>query len=320
MKMKQIKNKKIVVTGGAGFIGSNITRAIMDNNEVTIIDDLSTGRYENVKDILEKIRFVKKTINNIRVLKKEFKNTDFVIHQAAIPSVPRSVDKPIESNHANITGTLNVLNEARNAGVKRVVYAASSSAYGNQPKLPKKEDMKMDPLSPYAIGKLTGEYYCKVFHEVYGLETIGLRYFNVFGPRQDPASHYSAVIPLFIKAIINNKRPTVFGDGLQSRDFTFIENNVQANILACLTKEKKALGQTMNLACGERISLLGLIKLINKIEGKNIKPKFAPERKGDVKHSLADISMVKRLLGYKPHLSFEEGLKRTIKWYKEGNE
>lgn len=318
--MKTIKNKKVIVTGGAGFIGSNITRALMDENEVVVIDDLSTGRYVNIKDIARKIRFVKKSINNTRVLRKELKNTDYVIHQAAIPSVQRSVEDPIGSNHANIDGTLNLLNESAKAGVKRVVYAASSSCYGNQPKLPKKEGMVMDPLSPYAIGKLTGEYYCKVFNEIYGLETVGLRYFNVFGPRQDPTSHYSAVIPLFIKAIINNKQPTIFGDGLQSRDFTFIDNNVQANILGCLTKEKRAFGQTMNIACGERISLINLIKMINKIEGKNIKPKFSPERKGDVKHSLASISMAKNLIEYSPIVSFEEGLKRTIEWYKAGNE
>jgi len=315
--MKVLKNKKIIITGGAGFVGCNIVKALCNENDVTVIDDLSTGKIANLHDVRNKIKFLRNSITDLKLLKKEFKDCDYVLHQAAIPSVQRSVENPFATNKANIDGTLNVLLAAMDSNVKRIVYAASSSSYGNQPKLPKKEDMKMEPESPYAISKLCGEYYLKVFYEIYGIKTIGLRYFNVFGPHQDPNSHYSAVIPLFIKAVVNNKKPIIYGDGLQSRDFSYVENNIHANVLACLTKNKKAFGQIVNIACGERINLLGLLKLINKIQGKNIKSRFAKQRAGDVKHSLADISLAKKLIGYKPVVKLPEGIKKTISWYKE---
>jgi UDP-glucose 4-epimerase len=320
MDFKELKNKKVVVTGGAGFIGSNLARKLLElGAKVTVIDNLLTGRLTNIKEILHKIRYVRKSINDLNMLKKEFKNAYCIFHQAAIPSVQRSVEDPLETNKANIDGTLCVLMAAKEANARRVVYAASSSSYGNQPKLPKHEDMVMDPRSPYAIQKLTGEYYCNVFYEIFGVETVGLKYFNVFGPYQDPNSMYSAVIPLFIKCILKNKQPIIFGDGLQSRDFSYVDNVVHANLLAATTKNKKAFGMTMNIACGKRINLLQMLKLINKIKGKNIRPKFAAERKGDVKHSLADISLAKKLIGYKPIISFEQGIKKTIVWYKNSS-
>ncbi|MBW2995311.1 NAD-dependent epimerase/dehydratase family protein, partial [Candidatus Woesearchaeota archaeon] len=309
--MKTIKNKKIIITGGAGFIGCNLARELCNDNEVSVIDDLSTGKIANLHDVRNKIKFLRNSVTDLKLLKKEFKNCDYVLHQAAIPSVEMSINDPVKINRNNIDGTLNVLLAARDAGVKRVVYAASCAAYGNLPDLPKKEDMPVDPESPYAISKLCGEYYLKTFHDIYGLKSIGLRYFNVFGPYQDPNSHYSAVIPLFIKAVLKNKSPTIFGDGLQSRDFSYIDNNIHANILACLAKNKKAFGQTVNIACGERINLLQLLKLINKIEGKNIKPKFAKPRPGDVKHSLADISLAKKLIGYNQIVRVPKGIKKT---------
>ncbi len=320
MKFQELKKKKVVVTGGAGFIGGNITRKLLElGAKVTVIDNLSTGRISNLKDILPKIRFVKKSITDLNMLKKEFKNAYCIFHEAAIPSVQRSVEAPIETNKANIDGTLNVLMAAKDAGARRVVYAASSSSYGNQPKLPKVESMMMDPMSPYAIQKLTGEYYCKVFYEIFGVETIALKYFNVFGPRQDPNSMYSAVIPLFVKCVLNDKQPTIFGDGLQSRDFSHVDNVVEANLLAATTRNKNAFGKTINIACGERINLIQMLKLINKLEGKKIKPKFTEDRKGDVKHSLADISLAKKLIGYKPVVNFERGIRKTIEWYKNSN-
>jgi len=320
MKFQELKNKKVVVTGGAGFIGSNITRKLLElGAKVTVIDNLSTGRISNLKDILPKIRFVKKSVTDLNVLKTEFKNAYCIFHQAAIPSVQRSVEAPIETNNSNINGTLCVLMAAKDVGARRVVYAASSSSYGNQPKLPKVESMMMDPMSPYAIQKLTGEYYCKVFYEIFGVETIALKYFNVFGPHQDPNSMYSAVIPLFAKCVLKNKQPIIFGDGLQSRDFSHVDNIIEANLLAATTRNKNAFGKTVNIACGERINLIQMLKLINKLEGKNIKPKFEEDRKGDVKHSLADISLAKKLIGYKPVVNFEQGIRKTIEWYKNSN-
>jgi UDP-glucose 4-epimerase len=317
MKFKELKNKKVVVTGGAGFIGSNIARKLLElGAKVTVIDNLSTGRISNIKDILPKIRFVKKSITDINLLKKELKNAYCIFHEAAIPSVQRSVEDPVKTNDSNINGTLCVLMAAKEAGARRVVYAASSSSYGNQPKLPKVESMRMDPMSPYAIQKLTGEYYCKVFYEIFGVETIALKYFNVFGPRQDPNSMYSAVIPLFVKSVLKNKQPTIFGDGLQSRDFSHVDNVVEANLLAATTKNKNAFGKTVNIACGERINLIQMLRLINKLEGKNVKPKFAEDRKGDVKHSLADIKLAKKLIDYNPVVNFEQGIRKTIEWYK----
>lgn len=309
-----IKGKRFAVTGGAGFIGSNIVIELVKNdNEVVVIDNLLTGNFNNLFGVMDQIRFVEGDIQDLDLLKREFIDIDYVLHQAALPSVPRSVDDPIASNQNNVDGTLNVLVAARDEGVKRVVYASSSSAYGNSPSLPKKEDMKPDPLSPYAITKLVGEQYCKVFYELYGLETVSLRYFNVFGPHQDPNSHYAAVIPKFITAMLNDESPVIFGDGEQSRDFTYIQNNVDANLLAC--EVAGAAGKMFNIACGERISLNELVAMLKKILGKKIEPVYKEPRPGDVKHSLADITLAREILGYKPRYGFEDGLKKTVEWF-----
>ncbi|RMF06657.1 SDR family oxidoreductase [Candidatus Woesearchaeota archaeon] len=315
MRKPTLKGKKIIITGGAGFIGSNLARELCKDNKVTVIDNFSTGRKENLKGIESKIRIVKGSITNLKLLRREFKGADYVLHQAALCSVPRSVKEPEKTNRVNVEGTLKVLLAARDSGVKRVVYAASSSAYGNTPTLPKHEGMKPEPLSPYAVSKLAGEHYMRAFYEVYGLETISLRYFNIFGPHQDPNSQYSAVIPLFIKALLRGKKPTIYGDGKQSRDFTYVENVVNANILAC--KARKTKGEVVNIACGERITLLELVRELNRELGTSIKPAFGPERAGDVKHSLADITLAKKLIGYEPVVKVKEGLKRTIEFYKK---
>lgn len=301
----------VLITGGAGFIGSNLAEALVrEGLKVRVIDNLATGSIKNVKDFKDKIEFINGDITDLKLLKNIMKGVDFVLHHAAIPSVQRSLEDPIGTNRANIEGTLKVLCAAKNSNVKRVVYASSSSVYGDSPTLPKKEDMPNNPLSPYACTKMTGELYCRQFSELYGLDTISLRYFNIFGPRQNPDSQYSAVIPIFIKKMLNNKRPVIFGDGTQSRDFTFVENVIKANILAM--KAKRCCGEIVNVACGERIDLNKLVEKLNNLLGKKITPDFAEPRAGDVKHSLADISKAKRLLGYKPTVSFEDGLKKTI--------
>jgi len=307
---------KYLVTGGAGFIGSNISKALVeDGHEVTILDNLATGKKENLSAIMKKVRFIEGDIRDINTVSKAVKGIEFVLHQGALPSVQRSVKDPSSSNEANVQGTMNILIASRDSGVKRVVYAASSSAYGDTPTLPKIENMKEMPLSPYAVSKLTGELYCRVFSRIFGLETICLRYFNVFGPNQDPTSQYSAVIPRFITAFLRNEAPTIYGDGRQSRDFTFVENVVSANILASKAKSKEAIGRTMNIACGEAFSLNDIIKMLNEIAGTNIKPKYDKARLGDVKHSLADINLAGKLIGYKPKVRFKEGLRRTFGWY-----
>ena len=311
-----ISGKRLVVTGGAGFIGSNIVdRLVAEDNEVVVIDNLLTSKANNLKDVMSRIKFVNGDIQDLDLLAREFEGIDYVLHQAALASVPRSIENPIASNQNNIDGTLNVLVAARDAGVKRVVYAASSSAYGNTPTLPKHEGMASDPLSPYAITKLVGEQYCKVFYEIYGLETVSLRYFNVFGPRQDPNSHYAAVIPKFITAMLNDERPVIFGDGEQSRDFTYVQNNVDANLLACTAPN--AAGKMFNIACGERITLNQLVEVLNDILGKDIEPLYEEERAGDVKHSLADITLARDVLGYEPEYGFREGLVKTVEWFKQ---
>jgi len=307
---------KFLVTGGAGFIGSNIVKALLDNGDtVRVMDNLATGRLQNIEPFLGQIDFQEADLTNPTDCRKAADGVDYILHQGAIPSVPRSVTDPLKTNNANITGTLNLLLAARDAKVKRVVYAGSSSAYGDSPVMPKTEIMEPCPKSPYAIQKLTGELYCRNFSKLYGLETVVLRYFNVFGPYQDPNSVYSAVIPLFIKAILKNTPPTIFGDGLTSRDFTYVANNVQANILACAAPQSVS-GEVINIACGYEISLNQLAEKINKLLAKNIKPVYAPERAGDVKHSLADISKAEKLLGYKPLVSFDAGLAKTIEFYK----
>jgi len=302
-----------LVTGGAGFIGSNLVRGLLkEGKAVRVIDNLITGNISNLEDILDQIEFIEGDIRDLSIIQKASENIRYIFHQAAIPSVPRSVERPIDSNQSNIDGTLNVLLAARDKGVKRVIYAGSSSVYGDTPELPKKEDMKPHPLSPYAVTKLTGEYYCKVFSDVYGLETVTIRYFNVFGPRQNPESQYAAVIPKFIGAFLKGESPIVFGDGEQTRDFTFVDNVVYANILC--SKAKKTAGEVINIATSSRISLNELISILKKITGRNIDPVYTNPREGDIKHSLADITQAKNLIGYKPIVSLEQGLIKTVQW------
>lgn len=305
-----------LVTGGAGFIGSNIVSRLVqeEGNRVKVLDNFSTGKLENIAKFLDKIELIKGDVTNFNVVKEAVKDVDYCFHQAALPSVERSINDPIASNEVNITGTLNVLRAAKEVGVKRVIYASSSAIYGDTPVLPKREDMKPSPLSPYALTKLTGEEYCRLFYSIYGLETVSLRYFNVFGPNQDPTSTYAAVIPKFITAMILGKEVTIYGDGGQSRDFTFVENVVEANILA--TKVTNGLGQTFNIACGQRVTINELAKNIAKMLNVDVKPVHLEPRPGDVRHSLADISNAQHFLGYEPKIGFEEGLRITIEWYK----
>ncbi|MCE5214802.1 MAG: SDR family oxidoreductase [Methanobacterium sp.] len=305
-----MKNKRVVVTGGLGFIGSHIVEKLHVDNEIVVVDDESTGNIKNIEHLdIENIDVVFDSITKTD-LNTIFENTDYVIHQAALPSVPRSVKDPLSSNHVNVTGTLKVLIAARDCNVKKVVWASSSSAYGDTPTLPKVEDMPVNPKSPYAITKVTGEFYSKTFSELYDLPTVSLRYFNVFGPRQNPKSQYAAVIPKFISAIIKDQNPVVFGDGTQSRDFTFVSNVVNANILAC----ESSMNGVYNVACGKRITINQLIELINEILGKNISPQYTSPRPGDVKHSLADISKISNS-GYKCEYNLREGLEKTISYF-----
>ncbi len=309
-----------LITGGAGFIGSNIAHRLVEQGQfVRVIDNFSTGKRENLADILDKIDLIEGDIRYLNTVTQAMSGIDYVIHQAALPSVPRSIETPIESNDVNINGTLNILYAAKEAKVKRLVYAASSSAYGDTPTLPKVETMKPNPLSPYAVNKLTAEMYCSVFTRVYGLETIALRYFNIFGPRQDPNSYYSAVIPKFIKALLQDKAPTIFGDGEQSRDFTYIENVINANLLACKAPAEAA-GNVVNIACGERITLNELAEELNKLLGKTISPKHGDPRPGDIKHSLADVGLANKLIGYTPAVKIPEGLKKTVEWFTENKQ
>ncbi|MCW7070855.1 MAG: SDR family oxidoreductase [Methanophagales archaeon] len=307
---------KAVVTGGAGFIGSNLAEELAkakekeqeqeQENEVVVVDNLSTGRRENLQNLknLKKCLFVEGSVTDLDLLRGVFKGCDFVFHQAAIPSVPRSVKDPLATNNVNTNGTLNVLVAARDCGVKKVVFASSSSVYGDTPELPKREEMTPNPLSPYAVTKLVGEYYCKVFEEVYGLKTVSLRYFNVYGPRQDPHSDYAAVVPKFVKSVSENKPPVIFGDGEQTRDFTFVKDVVRANLLAA----KSGATGVFNIASGRRVSINELAEKIIKIQGKELEPVHSEPREGDVKHSLGDISRAQRGFGFEPRYSLEEGL------------
>lgn len=309
-----MNNCKVIVTGGLGFIGSNLVEKLIQHNEVTIIDDQSTGKIENIQEIdQDNLTLIKGSITDLN-LTQIFKDHDYVLHQAALPSVPRSISDPKSSNEANITGTLNVLIAAKDSGIKKVVCASSSSVYGDTPTLPKSENMPVNPLSPYAITKMTAEFYCNVFQEIYGLQTVSLRYFNVFGPKQDPNSQYAAVIPNFISAIKNNKPPVIYGDGEQSRDFSYVKHVVDANMLAC---ESDKTG-VYNIACGRRITVNQLVEMINEIMGKNIEPVYSESRPGDIKHSLADISKAKAF-GYEPKSDFMKELKETIKWFNNGD-
>ena len=310
-----MKGKKVVVTGGSGFIGSNLTQELSKENQVTVVDNLSTGYLENIQNLINSgdIIFVEGSITDMDLLQKLFEDVDYIFHQAAIPSVPRSVKDPISSNYTNVNGTLNVLVAARDNNVKKLVYASSSSAYGDTPVLPKSEDMKPCPLSPYAISKLTAEYYCQVFSDVYNLATASLRYFNVFGPRQDPSSEYAAVIPKFIGSILNDKSPIVYGDGEQTRDFTFVDDVVNANILAA---ESMSTG-VFNIAGGKRISINDLAGLIMELLDKDLDITHIEPQPGDIKHSLADISKAREQMKYMPKFNVKDGLKETIKWFQQ---
>jgi UDP-glucose 4-epimerase len=308
---------KYLVTGAAGFIGSSLVRALLDRgDEVRGIDNLSTGRRENLTDVLKQMDFRLVDILDLNALKQACEGIDYVFHEAAIPSVPKSVLDPLGSNLANADGTLNVLVAARDAKVKRVVYAASSSAYGDTPTLPKHEGMNPDPISPYAVAKLTGEYYLTSFYRCYGLETVSLRYFNIFGPRQDPSSPYSGVLAKFSLQMLRGEQPTIFGDGEQSRDFNYIDNAVSANLLACSAPAAECSGRVFNVATGQRATLNETFELLKTLTGYSGKIKYESERSGDIKHSLADITLAQKHLGYKPLVTFEEGLRRTVEWYK----
>jgi nucleoside-diphosphate-sugar epimerase len=303
-----------VVTGGAGFIGSHIVEELVRRGETTkVVDDFSSGKRENLAGFKDHVEIIEADISNVRSLPELLRGADYVIHHAAIPSVPKSVMDPLKTHHANVNATLTLLVACRDAGVKRVVYASSSALYGDSPDLPKQESMLPSPQSPYGAQKLFSEIYCQVFTKSYGLETVSLRYFNVFGPRQDSTSQYSGVLALFIPAVLQNRRPTIYGDGLQSRDFVYVQNVVEANLLACTAPG--AAGKAFNIACGDRITLNSMLQQINTITGKNISPIYAEPRAGDIKHSQADISYARKHLGYEPRLSFHEGLERTIEWY-----
>ena len=308
--MEDFSNKITVVTGGAGFIGSHIVDALLARGgSVRVIDDLSTGKMENIAHILDRIEFVKDTILNTEVLAKVFAGADCIFHQAAIPSVPKSIRDPLSSHNANATGSLNVLLAARDAKVRRVICAASSSYYGDTPTLPKDETMPPNPLSPYALQKYVEEKYATMFYKLYGLETVALRYFNIYGPRQDPHSEYSAVIPLFIKKMKAGQSPNINGDGTASRGFTFIDDTVAANLLA--SQAPGIAGEIFNISGTGQTSINELVSKINAMLGASIEPSYGPERQGDIKHSYADISKAQRMLGWKPAVSFEEGLKLT---------
>ncbi len=303
-----------LVTGGAGFIGSHMAEELVRRgHKVRVADSLITGRRENLAH-LPQVEFLKGDLADLEMARRAVQGVDYVLHQAAIPSVPRSVEDPITSNRANIDASLNVLVAARDAKVRRVVYAGSSSAYGDTPTLPKVETMPTAPLSPYALQKLVAEQYCQMFTHLYGLETVTIRYFNVFGPRQDPSSAYSGVISLFISALCENRRPTIYGDGEQTRDFTYVANVVDGVLRAC--EAPKASGEVINVATGGRISLNHLFQTVRQLLNGNVEPMYGPPRAGDVRDSQADIDKARRLLGYEPSVTFEQGLENTVAWYK----
>ena len=309
-----MSDTKFLVTGGAGFIGSNIVEELLKRGHfVRVLDNFATGKRENLKEFEKDIEFLEGDIRSYHIVRQAVKDIEVILHQAALPSVPRSINDPITTNEVNVMGTLNILDAAKDVGVRRIVYASSSSVYGDNPELPKREDMFPNPLSPYAVSKLAGEKYCNVFSRLYGVETVTLRYFNVFGPKQDPNSQYSAVIPKFIEAIKADKQPIIYGDGTQSRDFTFVANVVEANILAA-TKDIGS-GLVMNCACHGQITLNELVRQINNLLGKNIETIYAKSREGDIKHSFADISLIKEKLNFIPNISFALGLKKTIEFF-----
>jgi UDP-N-acetylglucosamine/UDP-N-acetylgalactosamine 4-epimerase len=314
--------KRVLVTGGAGFIGSNLVEALLKDERVSfvrVLDNLSTGFLKNIEPYMSdpRFEFMEGDIRDFDTCKKAVEGIDAITHQAALGSVPRSINDPLTTNDVNITGALNIFTAAKEAGIKRVVYAASSSTYGDHPGLPKVEDKIGNPLSPYAVTKYVNELYARVYASLYQMEFVGLRYFNIFGPRQNPNGPYAAVIPLFAEALINQQPPKINGDGSHSRDFTFVANAVQANILSLFTDKSEAVNQVYNIACGEQTSLLELFNGLNNEAKTSLQPVFGPERLGDVKHSLADISKAKQLLGYNPLVSVGEGLKVTFGWYKK---
>lgn len=306
-----------LVTGIAGFIGSTLARALLERgDQVRGIDNFATGKPENLAEIRDRMEFIQADLNDEQAAARACRGVDFVLHQAAIPSVPRSVANPVESNLANVDGSLRLLIAARDAKVKRVVYASSSSVYGDTPTLPKREDMVPNPISPYAVTKLAAEHYMGAFYRSYGLETVAIRYFNVFGPRQDPTSQYSGVLAKFIPAMLRGEQPTIYGDGEQSRDFTFVQNVVAGNLLACSAPKDQVAGRAFNVATGNRVTLNYVYSVLQKLTGFDRPPRYGPERVGDIKHSLADISLAERSLGYKTSVGFEEGLKLTVDWYR----
>ena len=308
--------RTFLVTGGAGFIGSHIAEALVRRHDkVRVLDNLSTGHLSNLDPIRDQVELIEGDLLDTETVERAVDGVDCIFHEAALPSVPRSVKNPLATNAACVTGTVTLLDAARRAGVRRLVYAASSSAYGNLPYSSKREDDLPGPLSPYAVAKLAGEQYCRAFAATYKFETVAIRYFNVFGPRQDPNSPYSAVIPKFITAILTGTQPTIFGDGLQSRDFTYVENVVHGNLLAADAQD--VAGRVFNVACGGNITLLDLLESLNKLLGTNVEPIFEKPRTGDVRQSLADISLARRLLDYEPQVSLHEGLARSIEYYKQ---
>lgn len=305
-----------LVTGGAGFIGSNLTETLVDGGaNVRVLDDFSTGRRENLARVEERIQLVEGSVTERAICEEACRDVDYVLHEAAVPSVQRSVADPLTTHEADATGTLNMLLAARDAGVRRFVYAGSSSAYGDTPELPKTESMATNPRSPYAAAKLLGEHYTRIFSDIYDLETVVLRYFNIFGPRQDPASQYSAVIPIFITHALEERRPTINGDGGQTRDFTYIANAVQANLLACTAEADAVSGKTFNVGCGDRISVQRLWEEVRGITGTAAEAEHGPPRPGDVRDSLADLTQIRNAMGYKVRVDLNEGLRRTVEWF-----
>ena len=306
----------MLVTGGAGFIGSHIAERLVElGHEVRVLDNFSTGRRENIQSFEDVIDLVEADVRDVEAVRRAVEGVEVVFHEAALASVPRSVDDPATSNEVNVRGPLNVLISSRDAGVRRVVYASSSSIYGDTPELPKTEEMAPAPASPYAVGKLSGEYYCRVFTKLYGLECVPLRYFNVFGPRQDPRSQYAAVVPIFVSSLLRGAPPTIYGDGEQSRDFTFVANVVDANLMAAEAED--GVGEVVNVACGTTVTVNELFRRLSSVVGASVDPVYAAPRPGDVRHSYADIGKARRLWGFEPRVGFDEGLERTVAWFRE---
>jgi UDP-glucose 4-epimerase len=312
-----MKNKRVVVTGGAGFIGSNLVWSLCESNEVIVVDNMSTGKIENIRALIDerKVRFVRGSVTDLKLMKRTLKGVDFVFHEAALPSVPRSVRDPLATNEAGVTGTLTTLVASRDCGIRKLVFASSSSVYGDTPTLPKHEGMLLNPMSPYALTKVTCESYCNLFAELYDLKTVSLRYFNVYGPRQDSGSQYAAVIPGLIARALAGKDLVIFGDGKQTRDFTYVHDAVRANLLAA---ESKARG-SYNVASGERTRISDLASAIIDASGRGVRIKYESPRSGDIRHSLADIAKARKAFGYTPEYSMPLGLKETLTWFSKGN-